>query len=60
MKKGLRIRTCLGLTSQMRGGCFQKPFRTCGAQDWKGEMRVCEDLFLKSSLVVLSQQMGST
>lgn len=28
MKKGLRIRTCLGLTSQIRGGCFQKPFRT--------------------------------
>lgn len=28
MKKGFRIRICLGLTSQMRGGCFQKPFRT--------------------------------
>lgn len=28
MKKGFRIRICLGLTSQMSGGCFQKPFRT--------------------------------
>lgn len=30
IKKGFRIRICLGLTSQMRGGCFQKPFRTYG------------------------------
>lgn len=28
MKKGVRIRICMGLTSQMKGGYFQKPFHT--------------------------------
>lgn len=52
IKKGLRIRICLGLTSQMRGGCFQKPLRTWGAgQGQKGEMKTGKDLFLNSNPV---------